>query len=301
MVQCVVPDGLGSEVMEEKRVTAHFQMQIAFVVSRRYLRAFHSFYEPSHRENQTSERAVTSKIDSLDIARSIERQLGESNNLEVTISAMDLPPAYEASASFWIKVHFKQSASLTKAGDNLPCSPLWARLLGIAVSREWLHSSGIFSTYQVLITTQTTFHDFDNKIRDRLRDGGHGPPIRWLSWRYVLRGRWLGAGDNKQTIVLDEASWESGKVAMQAMLDVRIDMVFDFMSEERGRRRKKIVLPPPYSTSENTKESVRQEALPGEDMRAGVERLRTKTTNVEVKKSRSVRNRRQLLMMPFVP
>jgi hypothetical protein len=161
---------------------------------------------------------------------------------------MDLPPKYDdGAAACAVKVHFKQTthpATPAKNTNTALRTPLWTRLLAVAISREWLHSSGILSIYQAHVTTQTTFEGFDKSIRNRLDEGGHGPPMRWLGWTYVLRGRWLGKGKELETIVLDQESWENGKVAMQAMLDVRIDLVY-FL---KGRRRNERAgdLPPPY-------------------------------------------------------
>lgn len=181
---------------------------------------------------------------------------------------MDHPPTYETSTTqFSIKVNLRQTASLADTPDTLPYSPLWARLLGVAVSREWLHSSGILNTYQVPITSETTFEDFDNKIREKFHGGAHGQPLKWLSWVYVLRGRWLGRGSEIETIVLDQANWENGKVAMQALLDVRLELVFSFLYEEKEKEKEPmLVSPPPYSRlCRKQKSVVKSDGLTGED------------------------------------
>jgi hypothetical protein len=119
--------------------------------------------------------------------------------------------------------------------------------LGIVVSREWLISSGISSIYEAPITFQTTFEGFDNRLRNHLREGYHGPPLRWLSWQYLLRGRWLGNGNSIENMLLDQTTWQSGKAAMKAMLDVQIYVVFDFL-KRRTRNESTGDLPPQYGT-----------------------------------------------------
>ncbi|OQO00055.1 hypothetical protein B0A48_14258 [Cryoendolithus antarcticus] len=144
--------------------------------------------------------------------------------MEVTPSALrDLPPAYAATpTSTTIRVNLRQSASLSDPPNTLHLSSRWARLLGTAVSREWLHSSGIRAYMLVPITPTMSFDDFDKAITQRFRDGAHGEPLRWLSWVYVLRGRWLGQGSKEERVLLDRSNWENAKVAMHSMLDVRL-------------------------------------------------------------------------------
>ncbi|KAK6429190.1 hypothetical protein LTR95_014662 [Oleoguttula sp. CCFEE 5521] len=165
--------------------------------------------------------------------------------MEVTPSALrDLPPAYAATpTSTTIRVDLRQSASLSDPPNTLHLSSRWARLLGTAVSREWLHSSGIRAYMLVPIKPIMSFDDFDKAITQRFRDGAHGEPLRWLSWVYVLRGRWLGQGSREQRIQFDRSNWENAKVAMHSMLDVRVDLVFTF-SQSGSRRRE--VEPPSY-------------------------------------------------------
>ncbi|KAK6426349.1 hypothetical protein LTR95_016125 [Oleoguttula sp. CCFEE 5521] len=159
----------------------------------------------------------------------------------------DHPPAYAPTPSaVTLRVNLKQTASLTDTPHTVQTSPRWARLLGVALSREWLHSSGVSAYILMSITPTTTFDNFDQKIRDRFREGAHGEPLRWLGWAYVLRGRWLGQGAKEQRVVLSEAVWEIAKVAMYSMLDVRIDLVFTF-SQSGARSRE--ARPPAYELS----------------------------------------------------
>lgn len=156
------------------------------------------------------------------------------------------PPTYDASTTpFTLRINFKQACTAADTAAFFPETPLWSRLLGIALAREWLHSSGISSTYDVPVTPLLSFEEVDNQIRARFQHGAHGAPWKRLQWVYVLRGKWESREEYDEVFVLDAWNWEEGKRLMLGMLDVRVDLVFVFSSEVPGRE-----LPPVYGEDE---------------------------------------------------
>lgn len=164
-----------------------------------------------------------------------------------------VPPTYtSATSQFIIKVNLKQNWSFRrKDAASHDDDPLWYRLLGTAISREWLHSSGILSTYRIPVNGDMSFGDLDAQVRAQLRNGIHGGPWKRLRWEYLLRGRWLGKGSAEIRMLLDVSNWELSKAMMRVLLDVRLDLVF---TVPRGRLRD--CPPPGYSELELAKREI---------------------------------------------
>lgn len=159
------------------------------------------------------------------------------------------PPTYAfATSPLLLKVNLKQDMRRSRHCALSSDSQTWARLLGVAISREWLHSSGVPSIHRVLITDDMSFKEFHARVRERLVLGVHGGPWQRLQWAYLLRGSWLGAGQNETCMLVGSSTWHEAKAAMRALLDARVDLVFTM--SRRGR----LEMPPPsYSDLDHDK------------------------------------------------
>lgn len=144
-------------------------------------------------------------------------------------------PSYEdATTPFPLTVNLKQTLPASEAATMFPDAPLWARLLGVALAREWLHSSGILSTLTIPVTSELSFEALESQVLSKFQQGSHGRPWKRLRWVYVLRGKWLGA-DGEEAVVLERGTWEGGRRLMMGMMDVRVDLAFCFMSADLGK------------------------------------------------------------------